>query len=296
MSPPCWLLVHEPCTQCRRAMRSSHSLFVSASAIRAIVKTMRQPARMLPPKRPRHLRTATGTAPVRDRQFQDAQPGARGLHLHLDVPAVTGLTHDKPRQALAADGAKRAHVGVANAVQPRHQPARQPAGQHLMPAHRSGFPFAAHPRADHEVMRAGADRRDQHVGEVGTIGAVAVEEQDDAATLAGGRHTGGTGAAIAAFGQRDDARPGRTRDRRGGVAAGAVGDDDLVHHSAWQCGDRAGDRLRLVQCGDDGRDAMQRQRRPVIARSAATQQSPPRVALPPERHWLGLAASLCSSP
>ena len=52
-------------------MRPSHSLFVSANAIRAIVKTMRHPARMLPPTVPAtfelpvaHRRRLGGTSKV----------------------------------------------------------------------------------------------------------------------------------------------------------------------------------------------------------------------------------------
>ena len=53
MSPPCWPLVVEPCIQCMLAMRLRHHLFSEpASAIRAIVSAMRQPARMLPPSVP----------------------------------------------------------------------------------------------------------------------------------------------------------------------------------------------------------------------------------------------------
>ena len=105
-------------------------------------------------------------------------------------------------------------------------------------------------------MRAGTDRRDQHVGQIGAVGAIAVEEQDDAAPLARRRHAGGTGPAVAALGQCHDPRPGSLRDRRGTVAARAVGDDDLVHHVARQRSDRARDRLSLVEGRDDGRDAV----------------------------------------
>ena len=69
-----------------------------------------------------------------------------------------------------------------------------------MPAHRSRLALAAHARTNDEIMRAGTDRRHQHIGQVGTIGAVAVEEQDDAAAFARRRHAGGTGAAIASLG------------------------------------------------------------------------------------------------
>jgi hypothetical protein len=66
-----------------------------------------------------------------------------------------------------------------------------------VPAHRSRFALSAHARADDEIMRAGADRRHQHICQVGTIRAVTVEEQDDATALARRCRAGGTGAAIA---------------------------------------------------------------------------------------------------
>ena len=51
------------------------------------------------------------------RDFEDAQPGARGLHLHLQIPAVSFLAHIKFCERITSDGAERAHVCVTNAVE-----------------------------------------------------------------------------------------------------------------------------------------------------------------------------------
>ena len=107
-------------------------------------------------------------------------------------------------------------------------------------------------------MRAGADRCHQHVGKISTIGAIPIEKQNDAASLACRCHSGGTGSAVAALSQRHDACARRLRNRRRAILAGTVGDNDLVHHIARQHRDRAGDRFGLVQRGDDGSDAGQR--------------------------------------
>ena len=107
-------------------------------------------------------------------------------------------------------------------------------------------------------MRAGTDRCHQRAGKIGAIGAVAIEEQNDAASLARRRHTRRTGTAVAALGKCHDACAGRLRNRRGTVPAGTVGDNDLVDHVARQHRDRAGDRCGLVERRDDSGDAGQR--------------------------------------
>ena len=92
-----------------------------------------------------HFGTATRSAAIRHRQFQDPQPCPRRLHLHLDIPAIGRLAHVEARQRLATDRAEGAHVGVANAIQHRHQPARKP----TLPAPDASSSNPAHARHAH---------------------------------------------------------------------------------------------------------------------------------------------------
>ena len=101
-------------------------------------------------------------------------------------------------------------------------------------------------------MRAVGDRCDQPAGEIGAVGTIAVEEHNDVAGGIGRCGAGSAGAAIATFGQRDHARAGGTGNVRRAVAAGAIGDDDLVHDIARQLSDDASDGGGFVQRGDDG--------------------------------------------
>ena len=81
------------------------------------VATIRAAARSVPRNDPATFDSPTGTAAIRQRHLQNAQPGPRRLHLHLDVPAIGHLPHVEPRQRVAADRAEGAHVAVAHAIQ-----------------------------------------------------------------------------------------------------------------------------------------------------------------------------------
>ena len=67
-------------------------------------------------KRACNLGGATAATAVWHRQFENTQTGARRPHLHFDIPAVGHLAHVEAFEAVAADGAIGAHIGVAHAV------------------------------------------------------------------------------------------------------------------------------------------------------------------------------------
>ena len=98
------------------------------------------------------LRAAAAAAAIRHRHLEDAQPRPRRPHLHLDVPAVGHLAHVEREQRVAADGAERAHVRVAHAIQQPHAVAGGETGADLVPGDAAGLALAAHARADHEVV------------------------------------------------------------------------------------------------------------------------------------------------
>ena len=138
---------------------------------------------------------------MRDRQLDDAQAGARRPHLHFEVPAVGLFAHAEPHQRIAPDRAERAHIGVADAVEQPHRRADDPAGKQLMRGHAARLPLAAGARADHEIVSAVGDRRDEARDQLRAVAAVAVEKHDDVAILARPRPRPG--------------RPGRSRARAG---------------------------------------------------------------------------------
>src|SRR5215471_7558485 len=105
----------------------------------------------------RDLRPAAAATAVVDRDFQNAQPRARGAHLHLDVPAVAELAHSQREQGVAPNGAEGAHVGIAHAIEKSHAEAGEAAGGELMPRDASGCAAPARTRPDREIVATGAD-------------------------------------------------------------------------------------------------------------------------------------------
>src|SRR6266513_419466 len=69
-----------------------------------------------PAQRARDFRFATRTAAMVHWNLQNAQPGLRRFHLHLQIPAVGFLFHRQSLQCVAPDRAKWTHVGITNAV------------------------------------------------------------------------------------------------------------------------------------------------------------------------------------
>ena len=114
-----------------------------------------------------------------------------------------------------------------------------------MPGHAARLALAAGARGDDEVVRAGADRRDQRRDGGRIVGAVAVHEDDDVAGMRRLRAVE-AGQAIAAA-DRDHLGAGATRYLRGAVAAAAVDHDDAADDIARNLGDHGGDRFRFVE-------------------------------------------------
>src|SRR5690242_16596774 len=184
-----------------------------------------------PRNRTRHLGTTTEAAAMCNRQLEKAQPSPGRAHLHLEVPAVSHLAHAELLESLATDGTKCAHVGKTDPVEQAHEPARAVPGRDLQRVHAAGLAFAARPRAEHEVVGAGKNRRQQRRHELGPVAAVAVDEYDDGAVTRGTRARC-TGAAIATLPFDEDLSARSTRTLDGAILAAAVDHDDLIHHRA----------------------------------------------------------------
>src|SRR5262249_60280153 len=86
----------------------------------------------------------------------------------------------------------------------------------------------------------------------GIIGAVAVQV-DENSGIGGGSRASETGEPITAA---DRNHLGATLfcPRGRGVAAAAVDHDNATNNIAWQTGEHGADRLRFIECRDDGGD------------------------------------------
>ena len=91
-----------------------------------------RPALSEPRSEPATFELAAEAAAIGDRQFDDAKARARHPHLHFQIPAIGHFAHAERQQGVAADGAERAHVGIAYAVEEFRQPAGQKPGEKLM--------------------------------------------------------------------------------------------------------------------------------------------------------------------
>ena len=115
------------------------------------------------------------------RNLENAQPDAGDFHLHLQIPAVSFLTHVEFRKCVAANGAKRAHVGVTNAVKQSQNQSGNASRQNLLEVHTAWFALPARARADHEIVRAARDWVHKLIHKRRDIAAVAVEKYNDLA-------------------------------------------------------------------------------------------------------------------
>ena len=208
------------------------------------------------PERPAHGPADLALAHPRsivDRHLDDAQPRARGFHLHLDGPAVVAVAHVEPPQRLGRDGAEGAEVRGPRAGQQVHQLHAQPRADDRVPGLGSARTAAEAARADHEVGPAFQDRRDDLGQLARLVAAVSVQEDDDVG-VPGRGDSREAGLAVAPQRLRHDRGAGSARDLGRPVARAVVHDDDLVDGG----GDRAydiADRLLLVERWNHDHDA-----------------------------------------
>src|ERR1051326_1721580 len=194
----------------------------------------------------RNLGGPAGAAAMRDRHFEDAQSGARGPHLHFNVPPIAVFPHREAHQRVAADRPERAHIGVADAVEQPHRPPDDPAGEELMGGHAAPLPLPTAARADHKIIAALGDRLDEKRDQLGAVAAVAIEKNDDVA-IRGGLSAGPAGAPVATFAQADDLRTLRPRALDGAVGTAAISDNDVVDNFPRHGGKHAPDRVLFIE-------------------------------------------------
>ena len=211
--------------------------------------------------RPRPERPAYGPAdlalphprPVVDGDLDDAQPRARGFHLHLDGPAVVAVAHVEPPQRLGRDGAEGAEVGGPRAGQQVHQLDAEPRAEDRVPGLGPARAAAEAARADHEVGAAFEDRRDD-LGQLARLVALVPVQEHDHVRLPGRGDSRETRLAVAPPRLRHDRGAGRACDLGRPVARAVVHDHDLVDDGRDPAHDVA-DRLLLVERGNHDHDA-----------------------------------------
>jgi hypothetical protein len=201
---------------------------------------------------PGHFRYTSSPAAVIDRDFQNAQPLFGRAHLHLQVPTVGLFAHSKTFQRLAANSAKRAHVGVTDTVKQREECSGEPASEELLKVHAAGLPFAAGTRADYEIMCAGNNRPDDLLHKLRAITSISIEKNDDVTIGRNRPNAGGAGSSVAAVRLTHNFRPGRSGPRGGVIGAAIIHDDHFTDYSRGQ--NRVNDvryRLFLIERGNN---------------------------------------------
>ncbi len=188
-----------------------------------------------------------------NRELQDPQSGARGPHLHFQIPAVGFFPHAEPFQHIAADRPQRAHVRIVHAVERAHEEAGDTAGDELVHAHAALLAHAPGAGADDEILLAGEDRSDQPGNFGGIVAAVAVDEGHHRAL----RRTNPGDARRTVTRPRldDDARAGGPGPGGGLVGAAAVDHNDFADDVARDRAHHIADRVRLVEHRNDQRYA-----------------------------------------
>src|SRR6266542_2154470 len=113
--------------------------------------------------------------------LENAQSGTRSFHLHLQIPAISLLAHVQFRERVAANRAKRTHVGVTNAVKQSHDQSGTSPGQNLLEVHAARFTLATRARADHEIMGPTHDWINKLIHQRRDVAAVAIYKHNDVA-------------------------------------------------------------------------------------------------------------------
>ena len=170
---------------------------------------------------------AADAAAVVDGNLADAEAVLGGLDLHLEIPAVGELGHAELLERGAANGAKGAHVGVADALEEAQEEADKVSGEDLAGEHGAGLASAADAGAEDEVgliVDNGLDERGQAGDEVG---AVAVHVDEDVGGGVGGEGAGEAGGAVAAR-RLEDAGPGGAGNLGGAVGRAVIDDEALT--------------------------------------------------------------------
>src|SRR5438128_3226423 len=182
----------------------------------------------------RNFRDATSASTVIDRNFENSETGTSSFHLHFQIPAVSFFFHRQSVQRVAPNRAKRAHVRVAHAVQDRHQPSYEPAGEDLLKIHAAGFAPAARARTDDEIEIPSNDRFDKLVNEFWAIAAVAIEKYDNVACGRKRADSSETGAAVPVARLAHDFRTRFACAFSSSIVAAVIDDDDLAGNFSRQ--------------------------------------------------------------
>ena len=199
----------------------------------------------------RHLGNAAGALSLAHRDLDDAQPGRRGPHLHLEVPAKCLLLHTEAVEHITADRAEGRHIREAHAVAQAEQEPGEGAGNDLRRRQAALLARAEQARSEHEIRLPVQDRRENVGDHLRAVATVTVDEKDDIAGRRQRPNPRQQGPAVATTPLDDYAgsRGRRVRDRT--VRGAAIDHDHLADIVPAHCGHARRDGRFLVQAGDD---------------------------------------------
>src|SRR5438552_13106363 len=108
------------------------------------------------------------------RNLKNAQPRARGFHLHLQIPTISLLAHVEFGERLETNRSKRAHVSVTDAVKQSHDQSGTSPGQNLLEVHAAKFTLPSRAGADDEIMGPTHDWINKLIHQRRDVAAVAI--------------------------------------------------------------------------------------------------------------------------
>src|SRR5256885_6024350 len=222
-----------------------------------------------------NFRFATSAPAMIYGNFEDPKLGARGFHLHLQIPAVCLLAHAEPFKRVSPDRAKRAHIGIADAIQNRHHPSGEAPCENLLNVHATWFALPARTRSDDEIICASRDWIGELLHKLGTIAAIAVEKNHDVGSILQAGNSGRTCAPVSAR-SFHNASPGFTSAFSCSIRAAVVDNDNIGGNLC--CRDfthNAGDRLFFIERWNDDRDATHRKTTRALVKKITTAKKTP---------------------
>ena len=196
---------------------------------------------------------ASDALPVIDGGFHRNDSQKRGLDLHLDCPAVVGVSHAETLQGREANRPEGPEIRVPHAPEKTHKITREAVAEARLRRQRAGLGVTQHPGADDHLGLPPQDRIDQSIHLIGVVAEIPVEKHDDVGRVKRGDAFKARGSVSAARFMHD---PGAMffRDRGRAVLGAVIGDDDFVDPVRNGLEDLA-DGARFVEGGDDDRNA-----------------------------------------
>src|SRR5438094_4806650 len=197
------------------------------------------------------FRLAELASSVADRHLGNLQTQARGLGLHLDVPAKVRITQVEAAKGVCAEHPQRSEIAVGHSPDPPHQPGCHPVAETLQRSEGSRLRIAEDPRAHDKVPIAVSKNRHQLREVARVVGKVAVHESHGSRPRTNLGEASEARLPIATARLLDNLRSGRACCLGSRVLAAIVHHDDLGKEPAREVAENLPDRLSFVESGDN---------------------------------------------